>query len=135
MHVLFCDKMQDNNDDCITRSNSSKHEMSQLMSLMAFFVLRKLILQTLMRSHPVGLDAFFLSDPPSTSILHVCEQPSLVAYVISSIISWAGSNLVYLLFPRKHCFLTCEPRTDSYSILSLHFLLYFLWCMGWGPGV
>ena len=46
----------------------------------------------------------FWMDPSSTSILHVCEQqrlwrdcagspePSLVVYVISTIISWAGSN-------------------------------------------
>ena len=44
----------------------------------------------------------FWSEPSSTSILHVCEQrrrwrdcmdaPSLVACVISTIISWAGSN-------------------------------------------
>ena len=48
----------------------------------------------------------FWLDPPSTSILHVCEQqrlarlrrcagssdPWLVACVISTIISWAGSN-------------------------------------------
>ena len=46
----------------------------------------------------------FWSDLSSTSILHVCEQrrlcgcadlpePSLVAYVISTIISRAGSNI------------------------------------------
>ena len=56
----------------------------------------------------------FWSDPPSTSILHVCEhegsgetvrlrgcaaspEPSLVAYVISTIISWACSILVSIL--------------------------------------
>ena len=56
--------------------------------IMALFVLCKLILQTRMRSHPVGLDSDFWSDPSSTSILHVCEQrrcagspkPLLVAY-------------------------------------------------------
>ena len=30
-----------------------------------------------MRSHPVGLDICFWSDPSSTSILHVCEQGRL----------------------------------------------------------
>ena len=47
----------------------------------------------------------FWADPSSTSILHVCKQwrlwrkyagwpePLLVAYVISTIISWAGSNI------------------------------------------
>ena len=51
----------------------------------------------------------FRSDSSSTSILHVCEQrrlwrdcagspePSLVAYVISTRISWAGSNVEQLV--------------------------------------
>ena len=81
---------------------------------MALFVLCKPILQTRMRSHPVGLDVRFWSDPLSTSILHMCEQGRLwrdctdaqahlsgcsgspecllVANVINTIISWAGSN-------------------------------------------
>ena len=70
---------------------------------MVLFVLCKLILQTRMRSHPVGLDIWFRSDLSFTSILHVWKQrrlwqgcaglpePSLVACVISTIISWAGS--------------------------------------------
>ena len=46
--------------------------------IMALFVLRKLILQARMCSHPVGLDVWiFRSDPSSTSILHVCEQRRL----------------------------------------------------------
>ena len=78
---------------------------------MALFVLRKLLLQTRMRSHQD-----FWSDPSSTSILHVCEQrtakalarlrgcagspePLLVTYVISTIISWAGSNINILYSP------------------------------------
>ena len=46
----------------------------------------------------------FRLNPPSTSILHMCEQrrrgcadspePSLVAYVISTIISWPGSSVI-----------------------------------------
>ena len=78
--------------------------MSQLMRLL--FVLRKLILQTCMRSHPVGLDIRFLVGPFvyfHTSCLRTAKalarlrrcagspEPSLVAYVISTIISWAGS--------------------------------------------
>ena len=43
--------------------------------IMALFVLRKLILQMHMRSHPVGSD--FWSDPSSTSIFHVREQRRL----------------------------------------------------------
>ena len=60
-----------------------------------------------MRSHPVRLDVWFLSDPSSLFILHVCEQRRLwrdcavalarlslllIAYVVNTIISWAGSN-------------------------------------------
>ena len=111
-------------------SNEPAHESIVL------FVLLKLILQSRMRSHPMGLDVWFMSDPSSTSILYVYEQrrllwdcsdaqawcfvgpfvyfhtlcvrtanalvrqpgcagspePSLVAYVISTIISWTGSN-------------------------------------------
>ena len=74
---------------------------------MALFVLNKLILQTRMRCHPVGLDVWFLVGPfvflhPScvrtakaVARLRRCagsSDPSLVAYVISTIISWAGSN-------------------------------------------
>ena len=75
------------------------------------FILRKLILQTRMRSHPVGLDVWFL-DAPFVYFHISCVQtakalvrlrgcagspePSLVAYVISTIVSWAGSfNLPY----------------------------------------
>ena len=74
---------------------------------MAFFILRKLILQTRMRSHPVGLDVWCLvgffvyfhtscvRTAKSLARLRECAgspEPSLVAYVISTIISWAGSN-------------------------------------------
>ena len=47
------------------------------MRLWYFFVLRKLIRQKRMRSHPVGIDVLFLEDPLSISILHVCEQRRL----------------------------------------------------------
>ena len=45
---------------------------------MVLFILCKLILQTRMHSHPVGLDVWFLVDPSSASILHVCEQQKLL---------------------------------------------------------
>ena len=46
--------------------------------IMALFILRKLILQTPMRSHPVGLDVLiFWSDRSSTSILHARKQRRL----------------------------------------------------------
>ena len=77
--------------------------------IMVFFVPRKFILQMRMRSHPMGLDVWFLVG----SFFHfhtLCVQtvqalaglrgcagspsPSLIAYVISTIISWAGSYYV-----------------------------------------
>ena len=83
--------------------------LSQLMRLWHFFVLRKLrklILQTRMRSHPEGLDVRFSFGPfvyfhtscvltvKALARLRGCAgspEPSLVAYVISTNISWAGS--------------------------------------------
>ena len=75
--------------------------------IMALFVLRKLILQTRMRSHPVEPEVWFLVGPfvyfhtlcvrTAMALARLHEragspEPSLVAYVISTIISWAGSN-------------------------------------------
>ena len=72
---------------------------------MVLFVLRKLILQTRMRSHPVGLNVWFLVGPSiyfHTSCVRTAKalvrlrrcagspKPSQVAYVISTIISCAG---------------------------------------------
>ena len=69
------------------------------------FILRKLILQTRMRSHPVGLDVWFLIGPfvyfhtswrqTAKALARQCwctglPEILLVAYVISTIISWAG---------------------------------------------
>ena len=74
--------------------------------IMALFVLRKLILQTRMRSHLVGLDVWCLVGPfdffhtsyvrtaKALARLHECAgspEPTLVAYMISTIISCAGS--------------------------------------------
>ena len=82
-------------------SNEPTHE------IMALSVLRKLILQTRTRSHPVGLDVWFLVGLFvyfSTSSVRTAKalvrlrgcagspESSLVAFVISTIISWAGSN-------------------------------------------
>ena len=91
--------------------------------IMALFVLRKLILQTCMRSQLVELHVWFLVGP--FVYLHIScvrtskdparlhgragsHEPSLVAYVISTIISWAGSNLVF-------------------GFLYYHFLLWSYW--------
>ena len=74
--------------------------------IMALFILRKPILQTRMRSHPVGLDVsllvgsfvYFHSSCMRTvktlARLGGCAdspEPSQVAYAIITIISWAGS--------------------------------------------
>ena len=88
-------------------TNKPSHEIVVLS------VLRKLILQRYMCSHPVGLDVWFLVGPFIYFHTSVCEQqrlwwdcmharlrgcagspePSLVAYVISTTISWAVSNV------------------------------------------
>ena len=68
----------------------------------------------------------FWSDPSSTSILHVYKQwrlfwdcaglpePSLVAYVRSAIISWAGSNM---MTTAKKGNLKCRSATDKNRLL------------------
>ena len=73
--------------------------------MMALFVLRKLILQTRMRSHPVGLDVSFHTSCVRTAKalarLRGCAgspELSLVAYVISTIISWVGSYVSEIIF-------------------------------------
>ena len=82
-------------------------EIEPSHEIMVLFVLRKLILQMCMRSHQVGLDVRYLvgsfiyfhtscvRTAKPLARLHGCAgspEPSLVAYVISNIISWAGSN-------------------------------------------
>ena len=84
--------------------NEPSHE------IMVLFDLRNLILQMHMRSHPVGLHVWFLVGPfvffrtscvrTAKALARLCgcagsPEPSLVAYVISTIISWAGSNGKY----------------------------------------
>ena len=85
---------------------SLKLEFEPAHEIMARFVFSKLILQTRMRSHPVGLEVWYLDGPfvyfhtswvrtaKAVARLRECAgspEPSLVAYVISTIISWAGS--------------------------------------------
>ena len=75
---------------------------------MVLFVLQKLIFQTRMRSHPVGLDVWCLVGPfvychtlclrtaKALVKLRRCAgspESSLVVYVISTIMSWAGSSI------------------------------------------
>ena len=88
----------------VRKLTEPSHEITVL------FVLRKLILQTPMHSHPpVGLDVWFFIRPfvyfytlcvrtaKALARLRGCAdspEPSLVAYVISTIISWAGSVIL-----------------------------------------
>ena len=80
--------------------NEPSHE------IMALFVLHKLILQTCVRGHPLGLDVWFLVGPfvcfhtscvrtaKALARLRRCPispEPLLFAYAISTINSWAGS--------------------------------------------
>ena len=84
--------------------NDKAHE------IMVFFVRNKLILQMRMRSHSMGLDVWFLVGPfiyfhslcvrtaKALVRLRGCagsHEPSLFAYVIRTIISWAGSNVFF----------------------------------------
>ena len=77
---------------------------------MVLFILRKFMFQTRICSHPVGLDVWFLVGPfvgfhtPCVRTAKVLTRrrgctgspvPLLVAYVISTIISWAGSYTLY----------------------------------------
>ena len=72
--------------------------------IMALFILRKLILQTCTHSHPVGLDWLYfptscVRTAKALARLHGCAgspEQSLVAYVIITIISWAGSIMTFI---------------------------------------
>ena len=57
--------------------------------IMVLFVLRKLFLQTRMRSHPVGLDVLVLAHPSSIYILNVCEQRRLWETAQMRMLAWA----------------------------------------------
>ena len=100
----------------------------------ALFVLRKLVLQTRMRSHPVGLYVSFLVGPfvyfqiscvrTAMALARLrgwadSPEPSLVAYVISTVItSWTGSD-----DSRIH-------NWNYFNISTIHILglyLYQLW--------
>ena len=94
-----------------------------IYEIMVFFVLRKTHYSNDMRSHPVGLDLFLVG--PffyfRTSCVRIAKalvrlrwcagslEPSLVAYVISTIISWAG--------PIKVC-LFCSFKKGSCQLLA-----------------
>ena len=87
-------------------SSCEKESFEPSHESMVCFVLRKLILQTHTRRHPEGLDAWFWVGPfvyfhtwcvrTAKALARLCgfagsPEPSLVAYVISTMIPWAGS--------------------------------------------
>ena len=102
------------------------------MSLWHFFVLRKPILQTRMCRQSVGLDVWILVGPFvyfQTSCVRTAKalarrrgcagspEHSLVAYVINTLISWAGSFMTLLIL--KHTQLVqCSPIFLYYFTLS-----------------
>ena len=111
--------------------------------IMVLFVLRKFILQTRMRSHPVWLDVWFLIGPFvyfNTLCVRIAKalarlrgwagspEPSLVADAISTKISWAGSffrswlffNLLWLSWA-----ILCY-----FNMHTLHFFSHCLACYG-----
>ena len=133
---------------------------------MALFILLKLILQTRMHSHPVGLDVWLLVRPFvyfHTSCVRTAKalvrlrgcagspEPSLVAYVISTIISLAAhfifipaySSLYLKCFwyhyrPTNSILLTYEPHHEKTCLchmrttkaqISLHFSAFVVWCL------
>ena len=84
--------------------NEPSHE------IVVLFVLRKLILQSCMRSHPVRQGIWFSCVRTATALAIPrgwagSPEPSLVAYVISTIIPWDGSNgfsLLKIWYRSKH---------------------------------
>ena len=101
--------------------------------IMVLFVLHKLILQTLMASHPAGLDVWFLVGRfvyfhtscvrTLKTLARLCgragsPEPSMVAYVISTIISWAGS--FYDNFITGFCYFSIKTHVavTHYSCLA-----------------
>ena len=66
---------------------NSLHTNEPAHEYMVLFVHRKLILQTRMRSHPLGLFVWFFVSSFS-SILHVCEQRRLWWDCADNLMSW-----------------------------------------------
>ena len=103
---------------------------------MSWFVLRKLILQTRMRSYPVGLGVWYFVGPfvyflascvrtvKALERLQGCTgspEPSLVAYVINTIISWAGSNIHTFKFIQFAGFLSSNTKRIPFDLNQTSF--------------
>ena len=111
---------------------SLQTQMSQLMKLWYFPSSVNSFFKRACTAIQWGQISDFWSDLSSTSILHVCEErrlwrlrgcagshePSLVAYVISTIISWAGSIYV-LTIANIQISRTFQQRISSDTLLSV----------------
>ena len=110
---------------------------------MALLVLCKLILQSCMHSHPVGLDVWFLVGPilyfhtscvrAAKALARLCgcassPEPSLVTYVISTIISCAGSVGFRITIWQRiiTLYLKTNP-SDNKNIALQRVILHLLW--------
>ena len=113
------------------------------MRLWYFFVLRNLIFQMRMCIHLMGLDVWFLVGPfvyfrslcvrtvKALARLRGCAgspEPSLVAFVISTIISWASSFHVVKSWPKSllyELFYSEFLWQKFLEIMDYLFLFYF----------
>ena len=139
--ISFCNDRR-RGQSALSRSFEPSHE------IMVLFVLRKLDLQMCTCSHPVGLDVWFLvgffvychtSCMRTAKALASCgcagsPEPSLVAYVISTIISWAGSFHFHQTKPV--CCLIASLKLNSCGRVVAEFWLFVvhrLRCTGSNP--
>ena len=114
------------------------------LEVMVFFVIRKLILQTRKGNHPMGLDVWFLVGPfvyfhtscvrtaKALARLRGCagsSEPSMVAYVISTIISWTGSLVPTKVQEWSLCKHCLKKRTiwTIHHVAVLSHLICILW--------
>ena len=119
--------------DAIARPDRTELTYNELAhEIMALFVLHKLILQPRMRSHPVGPFVYFHTSCVRTAKALARQrgcaglpEHSLVAYVIRTIISRAGSFCEFTFFgfsarcQRKEAIFDCgAPRRYCYCVLT-----------------
>ena len=122
----------------ITKPNTwaHLHKMSQLMRLWHFSSPVNSFFKLRMRSHPVGLDVWFLVEPfvyfhsscvrtaKALARLRRCarsSEPSLVALVIITIISWAGSNILEIWQCYHYCAHMAKWLKNEDKALDLHY--------------
>ena len=114
--------------------HASKEWNEPAHEIMALFVLHKLILQMRMRNHPMGLDVWFLVGAfvyfhtPCVRTAKALGRPrgcagspapSLVAYVISTIISWVDSNKVNELWIYSWVILLLQIKVHFLNLLTV----------------